>query len=75
MFKDKKTTSIPADLSRRRFLQVAGASLVVASGGGLAHFSMTSAHAQGAFKLNILHINDMHSRVELIKSLQLDLLR
>ena len=66
MFKDTKTTSIPADLSRRRFLQVAGASLVVASGGGLAHFSMTSAHAQGAFKLNILHINDMHSRVESI---------
>lgn len=66
MFKDKKTKSIPADLSRRRFLQVAGASLVVASGSGVAHFSMTSAHAQGAFKLNILHINDMHSRVESI---------
>lgn len=66
MFKDPKTTSIPADLSRRRFLQVAGASLVVASGSGVAHFSMTSAHAQGAFKLNILHINDMHSRVESI---------
>lgn len=66
MFKDTKTTSIPADLSRRRFLQVAGASLVVASGSGVAHFSMTSAHAQGAFKLNILHINDMHSRVESI---------
>lgn len=66
MFKDTKTKSIPADLSRRRFLQVAGASLVVASGSGVAHFSMTSAHAQGAFKLNILHINDMHSRVESI---------
>ena len=55
-----------AALSRRRFLQVAGASLVVAGSGGLAHFSMSSAHAQGAFKLNILHINDMHSRVESI---------
>ncbi|TYR29418.1 multifunctional 2',3'-cyclic-nucleotide 2'-phosphodiesterase/5'-nucleotidase/3'-nucleotidase [Mesorhizobium microcysteis] len=53
-------------LSRRRFLQVAGASLVVASGGGIAHFSMSTAHAQGAFKLNVLHINDMHSRVESI---------
>lgn len=55
-----------AALSRRRFLQVAGASLAVASGGGVAHFSMSTAHAQGAFKLNVLHINDMHSRVESI---------
>lgn len=53
-------------MNRRRFLTVAGASLVVASGGGIASFSMTSAHAQGAFKLNVLHINDMHSRVESI---------
>ncbi|MEO3386388.1 bifunctional metallophosphatase/5'-nucleotidase [Mesorhizobium sp. CAU 1741] len=53
-------------LSRRRFLQVAGATLAVTSTGSLAHFSMRSAHAQGAFKLNILHINDMHSRVESI---------
>ena len=66
MSNDTKTATIPASLSRRRFLQVAGASLVVASGGGIAHFSMTTAHAQGAFKLNILHINDMHSRVESI---------
>ena len=57
---------LTANLSRRRFLQVAGASLAVASGGGIAHFSMTTAHAQGAFKLNVLHINDMHSRVESI---------
>lgn len=67
MSKETKNATVPAGVvSRRRFLQVAGASLVVASGGGVAHFSMTSAHAQGAFKLNILHINDMHSRVESI---------
>ena len=55
-------------LSRRRFLQVAGASMVVGGSGLAAHFSMSSAHAQGAFKLNILHINDMHSRVESISA-------
>ena len=54
------------NLSRRRFLQVAGATLAVASGGGVASFTMSSARAQGTFKLNILHINDMHSRVESI---------
>lgn len=54
-------------LSRRRFLQVAGASLVVATGGAAAHFSMTTANAQaGAYTLNILHINDLHSRIESI---------
>lgn len=54
-------------LSRRRFLQVAGASLVVASGGATAHFSMSSARADGqTFTLNVLHINDMHSRIESI---------
>ena len=56
-----------AEISRRRFLQVAGASLVVASGGSAASFSMTSARADGAaYTLNILHINDMHSRIESI---------
>ena len=53
-------------LSRRRFLQVAGASLVVAGGVSTGQFSMPSAPAQGAYKLNVLHINDMHSRVESI---------
>lgn len=53
-------------LSRRRFLTIAGATLAVVSGGGAASFSMSIARAQGSFKLNILHINDMHSRVESI---------
>src|SRR5690606_15203413 len=53
-------------LSRRRFLTIAGATLAVVSGGGAASFSMSTARAQGSFKLNILHINDMHSRVESI---------
>jgi 5'-nucleotidase/UDP-sugar diphosphatase len=63
---DRTDPSAATVLSRRRFLTVAGASLVVASGGGIASFSMSSAHAQGTFKLNVLHINDMHSRVESI---------
>lgn len=53
-------------LSRRRFLQVAGATMVVAGAAATTRFSMSSAHAQGAYKLTILHINDMHSRVESI---------
>lgn len=56
----------PEQLSRRRFLQVAGATMVVAGAGATTRFSMSSASAQGAFKLNVLHINDMHSRVESI---------
>src|SRR5690606_23971701 len=64
--KDSGRTTPETALSRRRFLQVAGASLVVAGGVSTGHFSMTSARAQGAFKLNVLHINDLHSRVESI---------
>jgi 5'-nucleotidase/UDP-sugar diphosphatase len=64
--KDRIDPTASVGLSRRRFLTVAGASLVVASGDGLASFSMSTARAQGTFKLNILHINDMHSRVESI---------
>lgn len=64
--KDAGKTRPETALSRRRFLQVAGASLVVAGGVSTGHFSMTSARAQGAFKLNVLHINDLHSRVESI---------
>jgi 5'-nucleotidase len=65
------TPSGTAAMDRRRFMQVAGASLVVsgstATGTGL--FSMTTARAQGAgFVLNILHINDMHSRIESISA-------
>lgn len=59
-----KSNSEPTTMNRRRFIQVAGASMVVAGAGV---FSMTSARAQaGAFALNVLHINDMHSRVESI---------
>lgn len=64
--KADKNKAVAASLSRRRFLQVAGASLVVTGGAAAGHFSMTSARAQGAFKLNVLHINDLHSRVESI---------
>lgn len=60
--------AVPGVMGRRQFLQLAGASMVVAGGASAAHFSMTSAHAQGAFKLNVLHINDLHSRVESISA-------
>ncbi len=49
-------------LGRRRFLQVAGATMVVTGAGA---FAMTSARANSTgFTLHILHINDMHSRLE-----------
>jgi len=50
-------------LPRRRLLQVAGASMLVAGSG---RFSMTSARASDGFRLHILHINDLHSRIEQI---------
>lgn len=51
-------------MNRRRFIQVAGASMAVAGAGV---FSMSTARAAtGNFTLNVLHINDMHSRVESI---------
>lgn len=57
----------PADrgpsLARRRLLEVAGASMLVAGSG---RFSMTSARASEGFRLHVLHINDLHSRVEQI---------
>ncbi|WP_207747498.1 bifunctional metallophosphatase/5'-nucleotidase [Pelagibacterium limicola] len=50
------------NMDRRRFIQVAGASMAVAGAGV---FTMTSAQANGGnFRLNILHINDMHSRIQ-----------
>jgi 5'-nucleotidase / UDP-sugar diphosphatase len=56
-------------LTRRRFMQVAGSSLLVAGGASTGFFAMSSANAQaGVFTLNVLHINDMHSRVESINS-------
>jgi len=48
-------------LGRRRFLTLAGASMVLTGAGG---FSMTSARANGGFRMTVLHINDMHSRLE-----------
>jgi 5'-nucleotidase / UDP-sugar diphosphatase len=48
-------------LDRRRFLTVAGTSLALAGGGA---FSLTSARAGEDFRLVVLHINDLHSRVE-----------
>ncbi|TVP96400.1 MAG: multifunctional 2',3'-cyclic-nucleotide 2'-phosphodiesterase/5'-nucleotidase/3'-nucleotidase [Roseinatronobacter sp.] len=54
---DKNSTA----LSRRGFLTVAGASLAVASTG---HFALSTAKAGTGFSLGVLHINDMHSRVD-----------
>lgn len=53
--------SRPVPLSRRRLLQIAGASMAI-TGAGV--FSMTSARAGSGARLHILHINDMHSRLE-----------
>ena len=50
-------------LSRRRVLQMGGATMVV-TGAGV--FSMTTAQAQSGFKMQVLHINDLHSRVQSI---------
>lgn len=60
--KEQLLGSSAVNLDRRRFIQVAGASMVVAGAGT---FAMTTARAQDAgFRLNILHINDMHSRIQ-----------
>ncbi len=48
-------------LSRRGFLTLAGASLALTGAG---KFSITTAQAGTGFKLTVLHINDMHSRVD-----------
>ncbi len=48
-------------LSRRGFLSVAGASLALAGAG---RFSLSTAQAGTGFSLAVLHINDMHSRVD-----------
>lgn len=55
------TNPIPAALSRRRLLQIAGASMAV-TGAGV--FTMTSARAGTGSRVQVLHINDMHSRIE-----------
>lgn len=60
--KSRLLDSTTMNMSRRRFITIAGATMAVA-GAGI--FTMTSAQANGGgYKLNILHINDMHSRVE-----------
>ncbi len=47
--------------SRRRFLQIAGSTMLV-TGAGV--FSLRSARAGSGSRLHVLHINDMHSRLE-----------
>jgi 5'-nucleotidase / UDP-sugar diphosphatase len=49
--------------SRRGFLTVAGASLALTGAG---KFMISTAQAGTGFKLAVLHINDMHSRVDQI---------
>ncbi len=49
------------DLPRRRFLQIAGASMAITGAGT---FTLRSARASSGFKLHVLHINDLHSRIE-----------
>ena len=49
--------------SRRTFLSVAGASLALTGAG---KFMLSTAQAGTGFKLAVLHINDMHSRIDQI---------
>ncbi len=63
--KDKDTirpavAATPLALKRRSFLTLAGASLVVTGAGA---FTMRTARAGGGYRLGVLHINDMHSRL------------
>ena len=58
---DSRTPALPLSLPRRRFLTVAGASLALTGAGG---FSLTTARASTGYRLTVLHINDMHSRLE-----------
>ena len=50
----------PLTMKRRSFLSLAGASLALTGAGA---FSMRTAQAGGGFRLGVLHINDMHSRL------------
>jgi 5'-nucleotidase / UDP-sugar diphosphatase len=52
---------VSARIDRRRFLTVGGTSLVLAGGGS---FRVSSARAGEGARLAVLHINDLHSRVE-----------
>ena len=65
--KNAEVTALPAAMDRRRVHAGAGASLMVTGSAltGAGFFHMKTARAQaGGFTLNILHINDMHSRIE-----------
>jgi 5'-nucleotidase / UDP-sugar diphosphatase len=66
---EKQPVTVPEKMDRRRFMKVAGASLVVTgsalTGAGFFHMSTGRAQA-GAYTLNVLHINDMHSRIQSI---------
>ncbi|NYS25263.1 5'-nucleotidase C-terminal domain-containing protein [Rhodobacteraceae bacterium 2376] len=59
-FKADKAGQPLRGVSRRGFLALAGASLAMTGAGA---FTMTSARAGGGFRLGVLHINDMHSRL------------
>ncbi len=52
-------------VSRRGFISLAGASLAVTGAGS---FTLRSARAQSGFSLAVLHINDMHSRIDEISA-------
>ena len=55
------SASLRPALDRRRFLSVAGASLALTGAGS---FTLSTARASTGFRLSVLHINDMHSRLE-----------
>lgn len=55
------TRSCANGINRRRLLQIAGATMAVAGAGV---FTMSSPRAGSGRRLHILHINDMHSRLE-----------
>lgn len=57
----KTSISRPTGLSRRSFMTLAGASLALTGAG---RFTMTTAQAGTGFSLTVLHINDMHSRID-----------
>lgn len=54
-----------AAISRRGFLSVAGASLALAGAG---RFTLSTAQASSGFSLAVLHLNDMHSRIDSISA-------
>ncbi len=61
MNRDIVTENATPAISRRRLLQIAGATMAVASAGV---FTMSSPRAGNGQRVHILHVNDMHSRLE-----------